>query len=262
MEPVKKTKRAKLTQEEKFVVYDLAKEGHNSSKILQVLNIKNGNKTKLKEKIIEIMRIANKNKNESNSKNPLVDFVIGNLPEHQKELFQALKDNMSNANGKIGSVEAIEFMLQGQAKVVLQKFFLQALVDSCFNENVAKKMINLSNTELSIWKKDPVFQKMLSSLQLYKKNFFESKLIKLVDMGDSAATIFANKTFNRGMGYGDRVDVKHTHEHKHLNIDTLNISLKAKKELLAAIQKKNEVPALKAAPDDVIEGEIENVSNG
>lgn len=257
MEPVKLKKRKVLTEEEKFLVYDMAKEGRASEKILQALALKNINKQKIKEQILHIIKIANKHKRkESESKNPLVDFVIGNLPEKTKALFMALKENQDGSDGKIGSVEAIEFLLQGQPKAIRQKLFLQALVDSCFNVNYARKMINLSPTQLAIWKKDPEFLKMINELQVYKKNFFESKLIKLVDIGDSAATIFANKTFNRDLGYGDRVDVKHTHEHKHLTIDKLNISLKAKKELLAAIQKKT--PALKAAPEDVIEGEIEN----
>lgn len=260
MEPIKVKKRKILTEEEKFLVYDMAKEGRASGKILEALGLKNVNKQKIKEQILKIVKIANKNKRkESESKNPLVDFVIGNLPEKTKELFIALRENLEGADGRIGSVEAIEFLLQGQPKAIRQKLFLQAWVDSCFNVNHARKMINLSSSQLAIWKKDPEFLKMLNEIQMYKKNFFESKLIKLVDIGDSAATIFANKTFNRDLGYGDRVDVKHTHEHKHMTIDNLNISLKAKKELLAAIQKKT--PALKAAPEDVIEGEIENDSN-
>jgi len=262
MEPIKVAKRQKLTQEEKFIVYDMAKEGTSSSNILRALALKNIHKQKIKEEILKIIKIANKNKSkQAEEKNPLTDFVIGNLSEKTRNMFLILKDNIEGADGKIGCAEAIDFVLQGQPKEIRQKLFLQALVDSCFNVNYARKMINLSSAQLSIWKKDPEFLKMINELQMYKKNFYESKLIKLVDMGDSAATIFANKTFNRDLGYGDRVDVKHTHEHKHLNIDNLNISLKAKKELLAAIQNKN-TPALKAANDEVIEGEIEDVSNG
>lgn len=257
MEDVKTQKRKKLTKEEEFQVYDLAKEGYRGERIFKVLGLKNVHKQKIKEQIIEIIRIANKNKQTVlDPKNTLVDHVIGNLSEKQGLLFQALKENMTGSNGKIGSTDAIEFLLQGQPKTVRQKLFLQALIDNCFNINAARRMINLSSSQLSIWKKDPEFLKMINELTLYKKNFFESKLIKLVEQGDSAATIFANKTYNRDLGYGDRVDVKHTHEHKHVTIDKLNISLKAKKELLAAIQKKNSPPALKAA--DVIEGEIEN----
>lgn len=259
MEEAKIQKRKKLTEEEKFQVYDLAKEGYRSERIFKVLGLKGVNKQAIKEQIINIIKIANKNKQAVlDPKNTLVDHVIGNLSEKQTDLFKELKDNATGANGRIGSVEAIEFLLQGQTKVARQKLFLRALIDNCFNIHLAKKMLNLSSSQLAIWKKDPEFLKMISELDLYKKNFFESKLIRLVEQGDSAATIFANKTYNRDLGYGDRVDVKHSHEHKHVTIDNLNISLQTKKELLAAIQEKKNPPALKAAPEDVIEGEIDD----
>lgn len=54
---------------------------------------------------------------------------------------------------------------------------------------------------------DPEYKQSVVDLKEYKKDFIESKLIKLINEGDTAATIFAAKTQLKDRGYVERTEL-------------------------------------------------------
>lgn len=55
--------------------------------------------------------------------------------------------------------------------------------------------------------KDPEYKARVIDLREMKKDFVESKLMKLVEQGDTAATIFSAKTLLKDRGYIERNEV-------------------------------------------------------
>lgn len=57
---------------------------------------------------------------------------------------------------------------------------------------------------------DPEYKKRIADIQNIKKDFVESKLMKLISEGDTAATIFAAKTLCKDRGYVERQELNGT----------------------------------------------------
>jgi len=100
----------------------------------------------------------------------------------------------------------------------------------------------VSYNMLERWKEeDPDFPKLVDFLNTLRGNFFEDALCDAVADGDTAATIFANRTFNRERGYNDKlIDIKKTvhqlNEHV-VKIADLGLSIDEKRALLAEVRK-------------------------
>lgn len=136
--------------------------------------------------------------------------------------------------------EQIEAIFSKRGKRVRQHLFLYALVHCNFAVSAALRKVNMSKGALEDWKKDdPDFAKIVEEMQWHKKNFFESYLCNLVARGDSAATIFANKTFNRDRGYGEKLDINMSGEvtQNIKTVDALNLPISIRKEILKSIRK-------------------------
>jgi hypothetical protein len=91
---------------------------------------------------------------------------------------------------------------------------------------IAARKVGTTAEQVKIWmRKDVVFRRLVEGIHEHKKDFFESSLINLVRQGDSAATVFANRTQNRDRGYSEKVTVdintKTTHEHA-ITVDDLS----------------------------------------
>lgn len=173
------------------------------------------------------------------------DYVYQQLPPNLKEIW----DSISECENKYNAVERIEAILKKKGKEVRQHLFIHALTVMNFNLNKALKSVNVPKSRFDYWMQtDPDFVKLFDAIQFHKKNFLEDALMKLIKQGDSKAIIFANKTLNKDRGYTERMDVHHTHDHSHnhihqhgvLQIEDLDLSLEAKREILAAIRKKNQ----------------------
>jgi len=54
---------------------------------------------------------------------------------------------------------------------------------------------------------DPQYKAEVNNLLELKRDFVESKLLKLVDNGDTAATIFAAKSLLKSRGYVERQEI-------------------------------------------------------
>lgn len=90
-----------------------------------------------------------------------------------------------------------------------QHLFMHALFHANFNVTEACRLVCITRKNFEYWMHtDPEFAALFRGVKEVKGDFFEEKLIGLVKQGDSAATIFANRTFNRDRGYNDKVEVQ------------------------------------------------------
>lgn len=89
-------------------------------------------------------------------------------------------------------------------------------------------------------------------------DFYKEGLFNLVKKGDSAATIFANKTFNRERGYGEVTEkrITSTLEVKSLPLEQLNLPVDILRTVLNAV-KEYENSQIKRLPvtSEVIDNE-------
>lgn len=72
----------------------------------------------------------------------------------------------------------------------------------------AAEKVGIDRTTHYKWMNDDSeYKTAVSELKEYKKDFIESKLIKLINEGDTAATIFAAKTQLKDRGYIERTEL-------------------------------------------------------
>lgn len=72
----------------------------------------------------------------------------------------------------------------------------------------AAQQVGIDRTTHYLWmQSDEDYKQAVADLKEYKKDFIESKLIKLINEGDTAATIFAAKTQLKDRGYIERTEL-------------------------------------------------------
>lgn len=85
---------------------------------------------------------------------------------------------------------------------------IEALKSSLGVIKQAADMVGINRTTHYTWMDDdPEYKIAVNELKEVKKDFIESKLIKLINDGDTAATIFAAKTQLKDRGYVERTEV-------------------------------------------------------
>lgn len=92
---------------------------------------------------------------------------------------------------------------------------------------------------------DPEYKTAVAELKEYKKDFIESKLIKLINEGDTAATIFAAKTQLKDRGYIERTELTGA-DGKDLNY-TVTLDLGNTKNIINPVQEQEPGPVDKQA---------------
>lgn len=71
----------------------------------------------------------------------------------------------------------------------------------------AAEQVGINRTTHYTWMdSDPEYKAAILDLKEYKKDFIESKLLKLINEGDVASTIFAAKTQLKDRGYIERTE--------------------------------------------------------
>lgn len=167
------------------------------------------------------------------------EFVYGRLPPPLKELWDRINLCESSPSG----IERIEALLERAGLYARQHLFLYALIDSGFNASEACRKLNVSKGVLEGWKTDPRFGELMNEVHWHKGNFFENALVGKVSEGDAACIMFANKTFNRDRGYGEKVDVtinktvKVEHSvRQEVTIRLDHLPLEAKKQILCILR--------------------------
>lgn len=142
----------------------------------------------------------------------LQGYIYKQLPKRLK----ALWDEVNQVNKLPDAVERLDAMFQRNGERARQQLFLHACIVSNFSIARACRRVGITDDVYKCWKyNDPRFGELVKAIEEQRKNFFEDSLTKLVRQGDSAATIFVNKTANREK-YGDKIvvegNIKHSHE--------------------------------------------------
>lgn len=112
-------------------------------------------------------------------------------------------------------------------------------------------MVNMSRELWESWqRRDPEFVRMLDHLHQIKKDWAEGKMMQRVALGDTAATIFVNRTLNADRGYNPKVIVEHQGGvmHAHVDIENLELDVDTKRKLLAAVRKQQATMTARATP--------------
>lgn len=134
-------------------------------------------------------------------------FAYDNLPPDARKLWNQLDRVYRLAPGRTREARraAMRAVLESQGKRMRQSLFLQALVASNFVMSIACRTVDLTPHAVRQWaRKDRAFAELVAGIHQSKAAFFESALLGLVARHDSAATIWANKTYNRARGYGSQ----------------------------------------------------------
>ena len=89
-----------------------------------------------------------------------------------------------------------------------QNEMVEAMIKYMGVVTTAARSIDIPRSTYYDWMEtDPKFKQRILDLREIKKDFVESKLLKLVEEGDTAATIFSAKTLLKDRGYVERQEV-------------------------------------------------------
>lgn len=122
-----------------------------------------------------------------------------------------------------------------------QRLFLYALINSRFSRPEACRKTGISLNTVRRWTTgNEAFRRMVAEVEQIKKAFYESALVGLVAQGDTHATIFANKTYNRDQGYGEKTEITVTGTVTH-KVDELNLPIEVRRQMLEQMRAREEV---------------------
>lgn len=243
-------KRPKVEWDDSFYVeiYQMLREGRTKDEVASRLGVTTkrldfwiASKPALKEAITRAT--APKENGYSGFK----DYVHGRLPEEARRYWDEL-DSVDKGKDEVGREDILDRLTRSPTKTQ-QHLFLYALLHCNFMKTMACRKVGIPLKTLTGWMKDPAFRQIVMGMHEHKQDFYESALINLVKQGDSAATIFANKTINRPRGYNDKVTVEISQTItsrneitvEDLDQDTLRALLEAKRRKALAIEDKTDV---------------------
>lgn len=186
------------------------------------------------------------------------EYVYQRLSPELQLLWNEIAACQSAPNGMM----RMEAIFSEQGIRVRQHLFLYALTSTNFNASEACRRVGISKSTLDDWiKRDPNFSKLMDEIHWHKGNFFEDKLINLVDAMEPAAVIMANKTFNKSRGYGTEINVKHSgqvnHAHAVLTVGELQLPLNVRQAILSAMRNKQEAENLPALGAEIVADEVD-----
>jgi hypothetical protein len=233
---------------EDFIIdtYNLAKSGMTENQIAGAIGISVHTLRVWEKKKKRFKSALERGRNEHIKKNgktfTLQDYIFGRLSYKNRKLWKKLcKIDKNKAKAK-DVQEQIEILLEKRGMYARQSMFMYAWMSFNFSISMAMRKVNISRPTFEKWKKDPEFHELFKEMVFHKKDFFESHLIKLVAGGNVPATIFANKTFNRDIGYNEKLDVDMNLtgelDQNVISIDTLNLTLEERIALRNSIKEK------------------------
>jgi len=226
-----------------FKIYELAKNGVCNQDIAETIGVCRHtfntwcSKKKIVRQAVKRGRAIFKSGKKGGTRT-FTEYVHGKLPAHLNKIWNRLNQQDMAATG----VEKMEALLSNEGRTARQSLFIHALISSNFRVTTALARSDVSYNMLEHWKEeDPDFPKLVDFLNTLRGNFFEDALCDAVADGDTAATIFANRTFNRERGYNDKlIDIKKTvhqlNEHV-VKVADLGLSVDEKRALLAEVRK-------------------------
>lgn len=222
----------------------LARSGLSDTKIAESIGVSNKCFILWKRDRPALRRALDRGRYPKKSGDPAKEFehfVFNRLPEHLQELWNEI-EQCENGRTRLERAEAI-FDMAG--KRVRQRLFLHALACTNFNITEACRKVNIQRQTYRGWcANEKEFAELMEEVHQAKKDYIEAPLLDLIKARDTKAVIFANKTFNKDRGYGEKVTVEQTGtvEHKHhlVNLDELNLAFDVKLKILEAIQRKEQ----------------------
>jgi hypothetical protein len=179
------------------------------------------------------------------AQNNLKSYIYKRLSPELQELWKKL-NKLDKA--KCGT-DRIEALLENKGTSIRQHLFLYALTSNNFSFSSALRKVNISKSTFDCWRKnDPEFSQLVEEINWHKKNFFEDHLTMLIRGGDTSATIFANRTYNKDRGYGvegNNLNLNLTQNIQHnylpIKVEQLNLPLEVRKEILKSIQEQKQL---------------------
>lgn len=227
-----------------FQIYDFAKTGYNQKQIAEAIGVEWKVFSKWYKQYPLVKKAVAYGKNytqEIASGTSFKDYVYEKLPEDLKEVWNKITQWEDSDN----SYNLITTLLKSKGREAKQYLFIHALITKSFNPSEALKALCMKKSELDNWMlAGDGFAELINQIQWHKGNFFEEALISAVGRGDTAAIIFANKTFNAQRGYESKLSVDisgtvaHNHTHTDIGIDDLDLPLEIKLQILDALEKK------------------------
>lgn len=160
--------------------------------------------------------------------------------ERLEPKYQRILDQINEWEDETNGVKKIRALMENQGKRARQHMMLHALVACSFNISKACSKVCIGRTTFERWcNEDPEFSELIDEMDWHKGNFFEGALVDLVRKGETAAVLFANKTFNKSRGYGEKIEIEHsgTINHQMIDIASLDLSLETRKSILDAYRK-------------------------
>lgn len=219
--------------------YELARQGSSDTEIAHTLGVTSGVFKKWagqKPALGDALARAREGVNSEG----FTGYVYKRLPGQLKRAWDRLQ-RLDYDESDLAATGSVKAALKQVSKRGRQHLFLHALVQCNWNVSEACGRVGISTHTYKKWcDNDADFSDLLAEFHTYKKDYYESALVKLVGKGNSAAVIFANKTQNRDRGYGDTVVHEHTgsvqHNHTVISITSLNLPDEVKAQLLEAMR--------------------------
>lgn len=235
-----KTKKSRLVKwDDKFyiTIYQLASEGLTNKDICKVLKVEPStfNKWRRGDEVIDYALLQARGK-KTRGNNTLQDHIFGHLSPRNQKLFKKITRIVKEPNG----IRRVNKIFANRGENIRKEMFLYALANTYFDPSRAMRKVGLPKKMLDKWiEEDPQFASMVDEISYHKGNFFESKLVQLVDEGDPNVTMFANRTFNKDRGYADKVQVEHSGKVDHVHhqlVDITQLPLKLQKAVYRAME--------------------------
>jgi len=91
---------------------------------------------------------------------------------------------------------------------IQKKAMIKAMEKSLGIVKTACESVGIARSTHYLWlEQDDKYRDEMKDVLELKRDFVESKLLKLVDQGDTAATIFASKALLKNRGYVERQEI-------------------------------------------------------
>lgn len=226
----------------KFIIdiYALARDGANDKTIAKHLGVTAPCYSQWKKKYKSVqyaLRKAEEHKKKSVDIN-WSDYIRNRIPDELKPLWGELTLYENDDSG----YDKARQLLSKKACRIRQQLLVYSILSSNFNLSKALRRVGITRSTFNKWAEtDPNFVVLLNEVQEIKGDFFEEGLMKLVQQGDSPATIFSNRTFNKKRGYGEHIstsaDINVTVSA--LPLQELNLPNDVLRTILKAMKEKN-----------------------
>ena len=221
-------------------VYELSKMGLSKVDIAAGLKVSKASFYHWLKTDPDILAAYKKGKHEKETGN-FIDYAYKNLPKDLKVVWDQMEAAFNEPDGGV----LLKTLMDKHTRLSTkqrQHLFVHALVMSNFNAAEACRKTDTHYRTWQEWQKDAKFLELVKQIHMMKKDFVEASLMGLVDQGDSAAVIFANRTLNSDRGYNPKSVVEHTHGgmvgHVGVTVEQVlaMLPLKMQREALKAIR--------------------------